>query len=318
MLRVKVEDPHRGGGTPLAYGVEKNADPAAAAPLVCGEDGLDGVADGDPRKAHLFDDGRREVNLRVTDPLARETETEILRGRGVVGGGLQAAADVAVKGQEAPGIASGRLALADVVERGENRLGRAAGERDERRRRNGALEVDVELGVVGPAKAGEEPAGGVVDGHGTSSYGSGRRAGEPAGAGRLPASRLWIRAAAFGADLLLLAGAPLLMSTFVIVLVLLSTPDPPATLARGFGAAQAIFVLLFLLRDTGGKSPGKRLFGLALHREDGGRVTAMDSLVRNLPMLVPGWNLIELLVVIRRPDGRRQGDRLAGTTLLEG
>ncbi|HSB36035.1 MAG TPA: RDD family protein, partial [Thermoanaerobaculia bacterium] len=175
----------------------------------------------------------------------------------------------------------------------------------------------VKLGVVGPSKAGEEPADGVVEGHGTSSYGSGSRPGEPAGTGQLPASRLWIRAAAFGADLLLLAGAPLLVSTFVIVLVLLSTPDPPPTLARGFHAAQALFALLFLLRDTGGKSPGKRLFGLVLHREGGGRVTALDSLARNLPMLVPGWNLIELLVVIRRPDGRRQGDRLAGTTLLE-
>ena len=46
-------------------------------------------------------------------------------------------------------------------------------------------------------------------------------------------------------------------------------------------------------------------------------MAASASVVRNLPLLVPGWNLLELLAVMRRPDGRRLGDRLAGTTLLE-
>ena len=176
----------------------------------------------------------------------------------------------------------------------------------------------MELGAVGPAEPGEKTADGGGESHRDPSYGTVAAGGEPARAGVLPASRLWIRAAAFGADLLLLAGAPLLVATLVIVVILLASPDPPMALSRGYYGAQALFVLLFLFRDTGGASPGKRLFGLSLRGEDGRPVTAAASLVRNIPMLVPGWNLVELLAVVRRRDGRRQGDRLAGTTLLEG
>jgi len=176
----------------------------------------------------------------------------------------------------------------------------------------------MELDEVGAAKAGEKTADGRGQNHRGPSYGTAAPGGEPVRAGVLPASRRWIRAAAFGTDLLILAGAPLLLSTLVIVVILLVTPDPPMTLSRGFYVAQALFFGLFLLRDAGGASPGKRLFGLRLQREDGNRVTAATSLVRNIPMLVPGWNLFELLAVMRRPDGRRQGDRLSGTTLLEG
>jgi uncharacterized RDD family membrane protein YckC len=118
-------------------------------------------------------------------------------------------------------------------------------------------------------------------------------------------------------DLLVLAGGPLLLSTLAIVTFLLFVPDPPALLAGGFLAAQGLFAILFLLRDTGGGSPGKKLFGLRLVRDGGRPVGVLASVTRNLPMLVPGWNLIELAAVIRRRDGRRGGDRLAGTTLLE-
>jgi uncharacterized RDD family membrane protein YckC len=157
---------------------------------------------------------------------------------------------------------------------------------------------------------GEKTADTVGERHAPPSYG-------PLPPGVLPPNRLWIRAAAYGVDLLILAGGPLLLSTVVIVVILLVAKDPPATLARGFVAAQALFALLFLVRDTGGGSPGKRLFGLRLVREGGEPVGLLASVARNIPMLVPGWNLIELLAVVRRGDGRRGGDRLAGTTLVE-
>lgn len=314
---VKVENVRCGVRAPLPDGVKEDADAAASGPLVRGEDGLEGVPHGIPRQVHLLDDRRRDVDLGVPDPLAREPEDEIPGDGCVIRRGSQAAADVAVEVEKAAGIASGGLPLAHGAERGENRVGPAAGERDERPRRDGPFEVKVELGAVGPAEAGEETTDGGGREHAGSSYGRFASAGEPAPAGVLPPLRLWIRAAAFGIDLLLLAGGPLLLSTVVIVVILLATPDPPLTIARGFYAAQALFALLFLLRDTGGASPGKRLFGLRLRRGDGRRVSATTSLIRNLPMLVPGWNLFELLAVIRRLDGRRQGDRLAGTTLLE-
>src|ERR1035437_4144558 len=76
-------------------------------------------------------------------------------------------------------------------------------------------------------------------------------------------------------------------------------------------------VCLFLLRDADGGSPGKRLFGLRLIRRGGSAAGPIQSLLRNLTLLVPGWNLIELASLIRREDGRRPGDRAAGTALVE-
>ncbi|HQR46702.1 MAG TPA: RDD family protein [Thermoanaerobaculia bacterium] len=168
----------------------------------------------------------------------------------------------------------------------------------------------MELDLRGRPEAGEEAPGGAGKRHDAASYG-----GLPPGV--LPPELLWIRAAAYGVDLLLLAGGPLLLSTLVVVVVLLHTADPPPSLGTGFYAAQGLSALLFLLRDTGGGSPGKRLFGLRLVREGGRPVGVLASFIRNLPMLVPGWNLFELLSVIRREGGRRGGDRMAGTTLVE-
>jgi uncharacterized RDD family membrane protein YckC len=46
-------------------------------------------------------------------------------------------------------------------------------------------------------------------------------------------------------------------------------------------------------------------------------VRPLDSVLRNLPLLVPGLNLLEAAAVVRRPDARRLGDRLAGTSVGE-
>jgi uncharacterized RDD family membrane protein YckC len=125
-----------------------------------------------------------------------------------------------------------------------------------------------------------------------------------------------MRAAAFGIDLVLVAGVPLLLAS-AIVLGLHAASRALAGLDVGFRAAQAVAVCLFLLRDADGGSPGKRLFGLRLIRKGGASAGPLQSLVRNLTLLVPGWNLIELASLIRRKDGRRPGDRAAGTALVE-
>ena len=41
------------------------------------------------------------------------------------------------------------------------------------------------------------------------------------------------------------------------------------------------------------------------------------SVLRNVPLLVPLLNIYEALAVVRRPDSRRLGDRLAGTNVGE-
>lgn len=126
-----------------------------------------------------------------------------------------------------------------------------------------------------------------------------------------------MRLAATGIDLLVLAGVPLLATTILVFLVLLPTPEPPALLSGAFRVAQAVFLGLFLSRDAQGFSPGKTLFGLKAVRKDGQPLSLLNSIVRNLPLAIPVWNLVELVAVLTSADGRRTGDRAAGTVVLE-
>lgn len=129
--------------------------------------------------------------------------------------------------------------------------------------------------------------------------------------------RIWKRGAALGLDLLLLGGGPLLLSTAAVFGVLLAYPQQPPFLSWVFRGAQALFLVTFLLRDSLDVSPGKRLFGLRVVRLDGMRVTPLDSFVRNLPLVLPPWNLLECVPVLKGGGGRRSGDRMAGTRVVE-
>ncbi len=160
------------------------------------------------------------------------------------------------------------------------------------------------------------------EGEGVSSRGHARASYErpfetgPVPLGTPPRARLWMRVAAFGVDLILVAGAPLLLASFIVLGVHVASRES-AGLDAGFHAAQAAAVCLFLFRDAGGGSPGKKLFGLRLVRAGGLNAGGLQSLLRNATLLVPGWNLIELASLVRRRDGRRPGDRAAGTMLVE-
>jgi uncharacterized RDD family membrane protein YckC len=80
--------------------------------------------------------------------------------------------------------------------------------------------------------------------------------------------------------------------------------------------ALAILIVAILFRDGyHGRSPGKRLLGLRILTPRGERCGYFRSIVRNLPLVIPAWNLLELVLVIRgRP---RTGDRIANTTVTE-
>ena len=80
--------------------------------------------------------------------------------------------------------------------------------------------------------------------------------------------------------------------------------------------ALATLILSILLRDgIRGRSVGKQLLGLRLITRSGGRCGYFRSLVRNVPLVVPGWNMLEVaFVLIGRP---RTGDRIAGTVVSE-
>lgn len=80
--------------------------------------------------------------------------------------------------------------------------------------------------------------------------------------------------------------------------------------------ALGILAALILIRDGyKGRSPGKRLLGLRLMTPRGEGCGYMRSLVRNLPLMFPLWNLLEAgFVLAGKP---RTGDRIAKTTVTE-
>lgn len=82
--------------------------------------------------------------------------------------------------------------------------------------------------------------------------------------------------------------------------------------------ALGIFLVAMLLRDGWrGRSPGKRLMALTILTPTGAGCGYGRSVLRNLPLVLPGWNLIEAAIVFFGSKGRRSGDRLARTSVVE-
>ena len=80
--------------------------------------------------------------------------------------------------------------------------------------------------------------------------------------------------------------------------------------------ALAILLLSILVRDGfRGRSVGKQLLGLRLQTRKGGRCGYLRSVVRNLPLVIPVWNLLEVAFVLAGKP--RTGDRIARTTVTE-
>lgn len=81
-------------------------------------------------------------------------------------------------------------------------------------------------------------------------------------------------------------------------------------------AALAILMLAMLLRDGfRRRSLGKQLLGLRLKTPKGEGCGYGRSILRNVPLVVPGWNLLEVILVVA--GKARTGDKLAGTTVTE-
>ena len=80
--------------------------------------------------------------------------------------------------------------------------------------------------------------------------------------------------------------------------------------------ALAVLIVAILLRDGfRGRSIGKHMLGLRLVTPRGERCGYGRSIVRNVPLVIPVWNFLELLLVL---FGRaRTGDRIARTTVTE-
>jgi len=109
-------------------------------------------------------------------------------------------------------------------------------------------------------------------------------------------------------------------ATFPIVVAfgamqaLMQNPDVGIQLV--WVACVAIIAIAILLRDgVRGRSIGKQLLGLRMITPRGEKCGYLRSIVRNLPLLIPGWNLVEVVLVLAGKP--RTGDRIARTTIAE-
>jgi hypothetical protein len=85
---------------------------------------------------------------------------------------------------------------------------------------------------------------------------------------------------------------------------------PVLWIATGAGATAA-----FLLRDAGG-GRARRWLALEARRPDGRPPGALGSIRRNLPLLLPFWNLYDAWPLLRKDGGERRTDRRTGIRIL--
>jgi hypothetical protein len=126
-----------------------------------------------------------------------------------------------------------------------------------------------------------------------------------------------LRILAFLLDLLLCSVAADAAALLATAVVWFWAPVWRGALVWVWAAAAAGALAAFLLRDASG-GRARRWLALEAVRPDGGPPGAVNSIRRNLPLLVPIWNLFEAWPVLRdgaaqRPADRRTGIRIVST-----
>jgi len=124
-----------------------------------------------------------------------------------------------------------------------------------------------------------------------------------------------LRVAAFLVDALTLA-LVLMLPASLVSYALAWIGGSVKAITIVWAVAVGILILGLLIRDGfRGRSLGKQLLGLRLLTPRGEGCGWGRSLVRNLPLVIPGWNLIEVVMVFA--GKARTGDRIAHTTVTE-
>ncbi|HYI10245.1 MAG TPA: RDD family protein [Thermoanaerobaculia bacterium] len=123
-----------------------------------------------------------------------------------------------------------------------------------------------------------------------------------------------LRVAAFLVDALSIAILLILPASAVSYAMTWTTS--PKGIQLVWWAALLILMIAMLLRDGFRKrSIGKQLLGLRLVTPRGEGCGYGRSILRNIPLIIPGWNLIEVILVVA--GKARTGDRIARTTVTE-
>ncbi|HEX7708539.1 MAG TPA: RDD family protein [Thermoanaerobaculia bacterium] len=129
-----------------------------------------------------------------------------------------------------------------------------------------------------------------------------------------PSQTRLLRIAAFLVDALAVSLTLVLPAS--VVSYSMTWAGVPRAIQLVWWAALAILLLFMLLRDGyRGRSIGKQLLGLRIMTRQGDHCGYGRSFVRNVPLVVPLWNLVEVVLVLA--GRRRTGDRIAGTTVAE-
>lgn len=90
----------------------------------------------------------------------------------------------------------------------------------------------------------------------------------------------------------------------------------PRAIQMIWWTALGILVIAMLFRDGfRGRSIGKQLLGLRLLTPRGEGCGYGRSLARNIPLILPVWNLLEVILVLA--GKARTGDRIARTQVTE-
>ncbi len=136
------------------------------------------------------------------------------------------------------------------------------------------------------------------------------------------------RALAFMIDCVLIVSGLVLFAIVLVIAGLLAATDP-ATLPASAWAVALFFIVLFLglwgyflLFEAldHGRTPGKRLAGIRVVRDDGfpvgWREAALRNLVRAADMIPPPACLVGSLTMALSKNGSRLGDLVAGTMVV--
>jgi uncharacterized RDD family membrane protein YckC len=123
-----------------------------------------------------------------------------------------------------------------------------------------------------------------------------------------------LRIAAFLVDALSIAIILVLPASLVSYAMTWTTT--PKGIQLVWWAALFILMMAMLFRDGfRRRSIGKQLLGLRLLTPHGEGCGYGRSFIRNLPLIIPGWNVLEvILVLLGKP---RTGDRIAKTMVTE-
>ena len=120
---------------------------------------------------------------------------------------------------------------------------------------------------------------------------------------------------AFFLDWLLCAGLADIVGLGITWVIWRWAPRWSAAIPWVWGAVAAAAVCAFLLRDaTGGRA--RRWLALEAVDSEGRPPGIWGSIRRNLPLLVPVWNIVETWPVLRQGDALRPADRKRGIRIV--